>query len=269
MQSSRTANLSFRRLRHLAAAGLLTLALAGCATNDSAQPDIYADDNDPIETINRFTFAFNGAIDFFVLQPAAATYRFIVPDPVQNSVTNALRNLQSPVILANDLFQGEFGRAETTTMRFVINSTVGVLGLFDVAEDWGYPRHDEDFGQTLAVWGVPNGPYLVLPVLGPSTLRDAVGLGVDSLLDPYGYILEYATGLSDDTIFYILLGRRALEGIDARARNFELIENLKADSVDYYSRVRSLYLQNRQSEILNGAEEEIPLPVFDENLLDE
>src|SRR5690606_17780478 len=115
---------------------------------------------------------FNDMVDTLVLQPAAATYRFIVPEPVQDGIRNVLRNLNGPVILANDLLQGEFDRAGDTAMRFLINSTIGLAGIFDVASDWGYEYHDEDFGQTLASWGVGEGFYLVLPLLGPSNLRD-------------------------------------------------------------------------------------------------
>ncbi|GAB5471572.1 MAG: hypothetical protein Kilf2KO_46020 [Rhodospirillales bacterium] len=249
-------------------AGLLALSLlGGCASSQSAD-DGFGDDNDPLEFVNRFTFAINGAIDAVVVQPAAATYRFLVPDPVQDSIRNATRNLGAPVVLFNDLFQGEWERAETTAMRFLINSTLGVAGLFDVAAEWGYDYHDEDFGQTLAVWGVGEGFYLVVPVLGPSSARDAAGMVVDSFLDPWPYVLDFATDLSDDEITYVFLGRRALEGLDLRARNIEVIDSLKADSIDYYSRLRSLYRQNRESEIRNGRPAEIPLPDFQSDLDD-
>jgi len=242
-------------------AGVLALSLlSGCASD---RPDEgFGDDNDPLEFVNRFTFAFNDMVDTMVLQPAAATYRFLLPDPVQNGVRNSMRNLSAPVVLFNDLFQGEWARAENTAMRFLINSTLGVAGIFDVAADWGYEYHDEDFGQTLAVWGVGDGFYLVLPLLGPSTLRDAVGMGVDSLLDPWPYVLDFATNLSDAEITYLFIGKRALEGIDLRARNIEVIDTLKADSIDYYAHLRSLYLQNREAEIRNGRPDEIPLPDF-------
>ncbi len=253
-----------RRPKAAALAGILSLALlGGCAS--SSDPATNLDDaNDPLEFVNRFTFAINGTLDILVIQPAAATYRFLLPDPVQDSIRNALRNLNGPVILANDLLQGEWDRAETTAMRFVINSTLGVAGLFDVAAEWGYDYHDEDFGQTLAVWGVGEGFYLVIPLLGPSTARDGVGMLVDSFIDPWPYVLDYTTDLDDLELAAIFIGRRALEGIDIRARNIEVIDSLKADSIDYYVRLRSLYRQNREAEIRNGRPAEIPLPEFDE-----
>ena len=197
---------------------------------------------------------------YLLIQPAAATYRFIVPEPVQDGIRNALRNLNSPVVFANDLLQGDLDRAETTFMRFLINSTLGVAGIFDVASDFGYEYHDEDFGQTLGVWGVGEGFYLVLPLLGPSSARDTVGIVVDSYMDPWPYLLDYMDLASDDTITYIQIGRRGMEGLDLRARNIEVIENVKKDAVDYYARIRTLYRQNREAAIRNGELEEIPLP---------
>lgn len=237
-----------------------TDALDDPALEDDPDDGPFGPDNDPLETVNRFIFAFNDAVDTMVIKPAAVTYRFLVPDPVRDSVHNAITNLNGPVILANDLMQGEWDRAETTAMRFLINSTVGVAGLFDVAADWGYEYHREDFGQTLGSWGVGEGFYLVLPIVGPSTLRDAVGMGVDALIDPWKYVLDYGTGLSDDTIFWILVGRRAIEGLDLRERNLETLDSIRRDSVDYYARMRTLYRQNRQSEIRNGELDDIPVP---------
>ncbi len=244
-------------------AGILALSLVGGCASSQDQNASFGDDNDPLEFVNRFTFAINGALDTLVLQPAAATYRFLLPDPVQDGVRNAMRNMGAPVVFANDLFQGEWERTETTAMRFLINTTLGIAGIFDVAAEWGYEYHDEDFGQTLAVWGVGEGFYLVLPLLGPSSARDTVGLVVDGLIDPWPYVLDFATDLSDEEITYTFIGRRALEGIDLRARNIEVIDTLKADSIDYYIRLRSLYRQNREAEIRNGRPGEIPLPDFE------
>ena len=169
----------YRRLIVLLAA--LTL-VAGCASKpksatdqwsaaDSQETEEFDGDNDPIELFNRFAFSFNLALDAVIFRPAAATYRFLLPVEVRDSVRNVLRNLKSPVVLANDLLQGEFARAGDTVVRFLVNSTIGLLGLFDVAADSGYPYHDEDFGQTLGVHGVGEGLYIVLPVLGPSSAR--------------------------------------------------------------------------------------------------
>ena len=208
-------------------------------------------DTDPLEGLNRFLFAFNDMLDTLVIRPLAATYRVILPDFVRDSVRSFLRNLNTPFILANDLFQGSWDRAETTLTRFVINTTVGVGGLYDAADDLGYTYHGEDFGQTLGTYGVPGYPYLVLPLLGPSTGRDAVGTLVDGVLDPLTYVVDEE----------ILLARRLVGGIDLRARNIENIEELRRDSIDFYARIRSVYLQRRESEINNGKpSNDLPAP---------
>ncbi len=253
----------YRRLIVLLAA--LTL-VAGCASqpkpaadtwsaNDNQDIEEIDQENDPLELFNRFAFSFNLALDTFIFRPAAATYRFLLPVEVRDSVRNALRNLSTPVILANDLFQGELERAETTLVRFFVNSTVGLLGLFDVAADWGYPYHDEDFGQTLAVHGVGEGFYLVLPIFGPSNPRDGIGILVDTFLDPLTYVAQ----ANDDEVY--LFARTAISGIDLRSRNIEALDDLKRDSIDFYARIRSLYRQKRANEIRNGeAPGDVPTP---------
>lgn len=258
--------MDFSVFRRLAAVLAVLLALAACASQDKDAPvpgapgesadvyDIDDDDNDPLETINRFMFAFDLTLDVFILKPAAATYRFLLPVEVRDSVRNVIRNLRSPVVLANDLFQGEMERAETTTMRFLINSTVGVLGIIDVADGWGYPHHDEDFGQTLAVHGAGEGFYLVLPIFGPSSVRDGIGLAVDTFLDPLtyvGHIYDVETEL---------LARTVVGGIDTRSRNIDAIDDLQRDSIDFYARIRSLYRQSRANEIRNGASDGDQVP---------
>ncbi|WP_420349812.1 VacJ family lipoprotein [Pelagibius sp.] len=222
--------------------------VAQAASDDWAQSDAddfgpEPDDNDPLEIPNRMFFAFNEALDFAVIRPVAVTYRFIVPSGVRNSVRNFLRNLRSPVILANDLLQGDLERAETTAARFFINSTLGLLGLFDIAADSGYPYHSEDFGQTLGTYGAGEGFYLVLPILGPSSVRDAGGLVVDTLIDPLTYIAPEGVGVA----------RAVTTGVDLRSRTIDELDELKRDSLDFYARIRSLYRQNRESEINNGA----------------
>lgn len=201
------------------------------------------DDNDPLEVPNRMFFAFNEALDFMVIRPVAVTYRYVVPLGVRNTVRNFLRNLGSPVTLANDLLQGNLERAEVTFTRFFINSTIGMLGLFDIAADTGYPYHDEDFGQTIGTYGAGEGFYLVLPVLGPSSLRDGSGRVVDMFLDPLTYLAPQEFNL----------GRSAAAGVDFRSRNIDELDQLKADSLDFYARIRSLYRQHRENEIRNGA----------------
>ena len=165
--------LKLQSLFRVALAALLSIALlAGCASSPDGQGDQFAqsdaafsdveDDNDPIEGLNRFTFAINELLDTVVFQPLAATYRVLLPQFVRDSIRSFMRNLNTPVILANDLLQGSWDRAETTLTRFAINTTVGVGGLWDAADHWGYPYHNEDFGQTLGVWGVGPYPYVVL-----------------------------------------------------------------------------------------------------------
>ncbi len=253
----------YRRLIVILAA--LTL-VAGCASQPkpasdgwSGSDDLeYAEidtENDPLELLNRFTFAFNLMLDTMVFQPVAATYRFLLPAGVRNSVRNTVRNLRSPLIFVNDVLQGELERAETTLVRFLVNSTIGVLGLFDVAADMGYPYHNEDFGQTLGAHGMGEGFYLVLPILGPSSPRDGIGMLVDYYLDPISYAAD-AADVED-----LLLARTIADGIDTRARNIEVIEDLQRDSIDFYARVRSLYRQSRANDIRNGlAPEESPTP---------
>jgi phospholipid-binding lipoprotein MlaA len=253
----------YRRLIVVLAA--LTL-VAGCASQPkpasdgwSGSDDLeFADvdtENDPLELLNRFTFAFNLMLDTMVFQPVAATYRFLLPAKARNSVRNTVRNLRSPLIFVNDVLQGEFERAETTLVRFLVNSTIGILGLFDVAADMGYPYHNEDFGQTLGAHGVGEGFYLVLPIFGPSSPRDGIGMLVDYYLDPIAYAAD-AADIED-----LLLARTVADGIDTRARNIETIDDLKRDSIDFYARVRSLYRQSRANDINNGmAPEDTPTP---------
>ena len=229
------------------------LLLGGCtATGANGGEEFDSGVRDPFETANRLMFAVNLAADAIIVRPAAEFYRFAVPAPGRVAVRNFVRNLSSPVILANDLFQGEFERAGTTTKRFFLNTTIGLGGLLDVATGMGHEYHDEDFGQTLGSYGVGGGFYLVLPLLGPSNLRDAFGTGVDFFLDP---VNTWARNTGRDGI---PIGRTAAEGIDFRARNIETIGELQRTSLDFYAAVRSLYKQTRDSAIRNGAPPPLP-----------
>ncbi len=232
---------------------LLALPLANCATAPEGDADAvarYEEANDPMEPWNRGVLEFNRGFDDFVLRPIAVVYRHILPGVVRGRINLFLMNLRTPVILANDLMQGEPERAGETLGRFVINSTVGVGGLFDVATEWGLEPHNEDFGQTLAVWGAGEGPYLMLPFFGPSNPRDATGIVVDLFLDPLSYVL-------DDKYLIARFGTRV---VDERERNIENLDNLDATSVDFYAALRSLYRQYRDSEVRNGSLPP-PLPV--------
>ena len=198
--------------------------------------------NDPYEPFNRAMFDFNLALDKAVLRPAASIYRDVLPEPVQNGVHNFLHNLRSPIIFGNDLLQGELDRAGSTLARFAINSTVGILGLYDFAAYVGIEKHNEDFGQTLAVWEVEQGPYLVLPIFGPSNPRDGVGRVADILIDPLTWLAP----------FEFQMARTIGTAVNARARNFDQVNDLENNSLDFYSAVRSLYRQKRADEIRNG-----------------
>src|SRR5450631_4229270 len=180
------------RFMVLAAGAVLAGSLAGCATPPPASdPDAVADfqqTNDPLEPTNRVFYKINDGLDTAIIKPAAQAYRAVLPEPVRTGIHNFLDNIGSPVRLTNDTLQGKPRRAGDTTMRFLINSTAGVAGIFDVAKDLGYPNHDTDFALTLANWNVPEGPFLYLPVLGPSSPRDATGFGVDIAIDPFTWI---------------------------------------------------------------------------------
>ncbi|HAH10601.1 MAG TPA: hypothetical protein DCL54_09095 [Alphaproteobacteria bacterium] len=223
-------------------------------------PDqIKEDANDPYEDINRAFFGLNEVLDDIFLRPAAVTYRAVIPQYGRDRVRNVLNNLDSPVVFANDVLQGEGDRAGTTVMRFLLNSTFGVLGIWDVATDWGFPFHDEDFGQTLAVWGVDEGPYWYVPLLGPSNPRDSVGRLVDIGLDPVTYVTW------GDDYEWVPFARTAINIIDLRSRNIETLDAIERDSIDYYASVRSLYRQFRKDAINNG-EPSADLPEFDANI---
>ena len=202
----------------------------------------YTEANDPYEPTNRVFYAINNGIDTVLLRPAAIAYRAVVPGFVRRPVHNALSNISNPVQLANDMMQGKPRRAGNTFMRFLINSTAGVGGFFDVASDWGYPDHDTDFGVTLALWGIPDGPFLFLPILGPSNPRDAVGFGVGTVLDPFTYV---SFGGSN-ALSYSRLG---LGAVDARERVLDDVDSIKKSALDPYATFRSLYRQNRASVI--------------------
>ena len=227
-----------------AAVVLGTLPMAGCASAPQ--------NNDPLEPLNRAVFKFNRVTDELVLKPAAQAYDFVVPDPGKSGVRNFLNNLRSPVVLANDILQGEGDRAGNTLGRFMINTIFG-LGLFDVATDAGYPNHYEDFGQTLAVWGLSAGPYLMLPFFGPSNPRDASGLVVDSFVfDPFGAFnpigLNPSTGVG--------LTRTVADAVDRRYRLGPALDDVYANSLDPYTTFRTVYRQRRAIEIRNQAADE-------------
>lgn len=204
---------------------------------DDARPGISP--GDPLEATNRDILDFNLRLDNAVLKPVALFYRNNVGGWTRTRVRNVLDNMQEPRFLANNLLQGRPLAAGTNLMRFAINSTLGLGGMFDLAQFGGPPRDPRDFGQTLALWGVPDGPYLMWPIAGPSNPRDSVGFVVNGLLNPVDWVLP----------FYGLALRGAAEGLDAREQNIENLEELQAGSLDFYARLRSVWRQRRDAEL--------------------
>ena len=209
---------------------------------DQEAMEEFRQNNDPAEPTNRFFYKVNDTLDTYALAPVARGYRAVVPGAVRRPVHNVLANLSSPIVFANDVLQAKPRRAGDTMMRFLINSTAGIGGLFDVAADLGYAQHDSDFGETLALWGVGEGPFLFLPVLGPSNPRDAGGFAGNILLDP----LTYATFGGSRTLG---IARYGVSAVDARERVLDPVDQIKKSALDPYATFRSLYRQNRQSEI--------------------
>ena len=234
-----------------------TAPTAPPATTVTTQQVAADDTNDPFEGSNRFFFDVNQVLDDVLLRPVSVAYRAVMPDFARDGVRNFMNNLNSPVIFANDLLQGEGDRAGDTLVRFGINSTIGLGGLIDVAKEVGYAYHDEDFGQTLAVWGVDEGPYLYLLLMGPSSARDFTGFVVDRGFDPLTYV-----NWGDDDLEYVPVARTVLNVIALRSRNIETLDDIERSSVDYYASIRSLYRQSRADAIRNGAPSE-DLPDFD------
>ena len=203
------------------------------------------------EKLNRFTFAINKKLDDIIFEPVAKTYR-VLPSPIRNGVSNSLNNLSNLVTIPNNVLQGEFKKAGMNTSRFVINTTLGILGFIDVAEKIGFEKYEkEDYGQTFAVHGVGPGCYLVLPVLGPSTVRDTTSSAINILGGDawYNVTVKNNTEHFEDGDY---IASRLAAGIDFRAKNIESFDNLEKNAIDFYASVKSLYLQDRQQKILNS-----------------
>jgi phospholipid-binding lipoprotein MlaA len=232
-------------------AGALTAALpllaAGCADKPPASdPDAvaeYEQTNDPLEPTNRFFYRVDDTLQRYTLKPVAEGYIAVVPGPARSGIHNFLSNLGTPVVLANDVAEAKSRRAGTTFMRFMINSTAGVLGVFDVAKSLGYKAHDAGFNQTLGVWGVGPGPYLYLPIIGPNSPRSVVGFAMDQATDPFSYVPK---GIYLHTFNW---ARYGLSTIDTYASILPDYEKEKAGALDPYATIRSLYRQHTQSEI--------------------
>lgn len=239
--------------RYLAWAAVLGLVLAGCASAPAGQS---GDKGDPYEATNREIFEFNQQLDQMFLLRTARTYNEIVPAFGRERVHDLLAHLDLPTTFANDLLQGESRRAVETLGRFAVNSTVGLGGFFDPAtEHFGMPDHSEDFGQTLGVWGVDGDPYLMLPMLGPSSPRDLVGRAGDAAADPL-------TWIAFKQHIWWSAGRAYVKVLDLRARNIDTLADIERSSLDFYASARSLYRQYRASEIRNGKPDTENLPEF-------
>ena len=238
-----------RGARRCAIALVVAAVLAGCATppsNPTARA-AFIQTNDPLEPLNRKTFALNLLLDRILLKPVTKLYIALVPAVGRDAIRRALDNMKEPVVAINNVLQGRPKGAVIAVGRLIVNSTVGVGGLLDVAKKSGLEPQTGDFGQTLYAWGFPQGPYLVLPLLGPSNPRDALGMAADNYIDPFSYA---ATAADIDELS---LTRFVLGGIDERAQAMATLDDLQKNSLDYYAALRSLVEQHRAAELRHGA----------------
>jgi phospholipid-binding lipoprotein MlaA len=228
--------------RSAAITATLAVTLGGCAVNDTGATDVW----DPAETPNRFIFSINRTIDMIALRPLAVSYRDWMPEGGKRGLQNMLHNLNEPVTAVNEAIQGSPGRAGKTLIRFVVNSTIGFAGMFDVAAQMGIPPTKEGFGNTVgyyaAVQPENGGFYMMLPLIGPSNARDAAGLMMDYAIDPFG-ILTFSLDKANWMAW--AAGRYVPDAVDARARTLYALDDLEKNSVDYYAALRSAYTQQR------------------------
>ncbi|MBL4666653.1 MAG: VacJ family lipoprotein [Sneathiella sp.] len=232
---------------------VMASTLGACATppgEDSAEV-MYTEVHDPIEPLNRYFFDVNNAIDAVLLKPVSHIYRDAVPDGIKDSFSNFLTNLSQPIYFLNNIAQGDLDGAGENMGSFFTNTFLGIGGLFDIAK---LNTQDEDLGQTLAVWGVPEGPYLVLPILGPNTTREAIGIVGEYFIDPANLVAR------NNDVNYFSLYRGAANAIDFRYKSLDSLDEIEKNSIDFYAAVRSLYRQNRKNMILDGKAEMTPLP---------
>jgi phospholipid-binding lipoprotein MlaA len=229
----------------------LLLCCCGCASTSSepSTADEADSDNDPAEGVNRAIFKANLAADHAVMRPVAQAYTDHVPEAVQTGVHNVVQNLKEPAVAINDLLQGNVNHAWEAVQRLAVNTTVGGVGVVDVAAKWGLPPHKADFGQTLAVWGVGEGPFVELPLLGPSNPRDAVGTAVDLALNPLTFV-----GGAPATYAGVATGGANV--VDTRVQHLQDLDELERNSLDYYATLRSVYRQHRDAEIAKAKEPE-------------
>jgi phospholipid-binding lipoprotein MlaA len=231
------------------AALFFVASLSGCATppTDPTERAEFDRVNDPLEPTNRVVFEFNNILDRFFMKPVAEAYRWVMPEFGQKVVSNILYNSGEPVRMANAALQGRFEDVNTIFERFFINTTMGIGGVADIATEAGVARKHADFGQTLHVWGAPEGPYLVLPLLGPSNPRDAIGFAGDSLASPYEYIIEDLDGVA--TRNHYIIASFGASIIDQRAESLDAMEALEKGSLDFYAQLRSVSRQYRHKQL--------------------
>lgn len=248
-----------RALRSLAPslAGLALLAAAGCSTPEPGSVTRAGEPYDPYEAQNRQVHAFNKGLDRAVVRPVGVTYATVVPEPVNEMVGNFANNLGTPADVVNNLLQARFENAAVNTVRFVMNSTIGVGGLLDAATAFGIAPRDTDFGETLAIWGVPQGAYQELPVLGPSTERATAGMIVDLATNPLNTALDASERR-------LKRGSAVASRVGERGYRAETVDSILQDSADSYSQLRLIYLQNRRHQ-LGDAQEEAYVDPYDEN----
>jgi phospholipid-binding lipoprotein MlaA len=237
-------------------AGVLALALCagGCASVGQQQADsgaVY----DPLENVNRFFFDLNQRLDRNAGAPAATAYKETVPETVRGSLHNVLDNLGGPVNVANSLLQAKFESAATSAGRFIVNTTVGLAGIFDIATNWGLPARNRDFGQTLGTYGVPAGPYLVLPFRGSTDVRDFAGNYLDGYLSPLHYVRYNGNN-------YVGLMKSTLGSMDNRSNNLVTFRDIQRTSVDYYATMRTWYMERRARLIEDSPVRMAELPDF-------
>jgi phospholipid-binding lipoprotein MlaA len=227
---------------------------AGCASPNNQEA---AAADDPLEPMNRYFFDFNQKLDRNAALPAATFYTSAMPNPARRSIHNFLDNLGGPVNVVNDILEIQFGNAATAAARFLVNTTIGVAGIFDVATDWGLPARNRDFGETLGAYGVPQGPYLVLPFRGPTAVRDIGGDYIDGFFSPLYYMHVQYSGKQ-----YVGLVKSTIGSVDNRAQNIVTYRDIERASVDFYATMRDYYRQRRQRQVEDKSAPTAELPDF-------
>jgi len=250
--------MKFRRyLTTAAVLCMLPVVLSACADVPKAPEERAEFDatNDPLEPMNRTIFDVNDFLDRLLIRPLAELYRATIPPGIRDRVGGIVNNMKEPVIFANNILQGDLGRAETTFERFGINTFLGIGGMWDWASQWGMYQQTGDFGQTLYSWGVDSGPYVVIPLFGPSNVRDGIGLGVDSFMSPWGYLANIggtATALRFEAASF------TADGLTRREQSIEELDALREGSLDFYAQMRSVFRQYRDKQLGNKNTQGLP-----------